>query len=276
MIDWKRFAQRTSDFGPIRFVRDAAFRHRFANSTGMTLYHGFFRSFQEARAHAPRSKPIGYDNPDAANLYDERLARIFPSDYPVMFWLGRAFAEPSPSKNVLDIGGHVGVAYYQFEQYLEYPTDSDWRLGGDGRSGGRHAGPDPGRRARPRHLSFTTDLASVSDVSLLLAAGSLQYIDESLSTMIARYWWGPRHIILNKLPLHSAESFVTLQSIGTAFCPYRIFNRDEFIQSAKGFGYEVVDEWQNADMGCRIGSGSDRDIAAYSGLYFRRAQAIAS
>ncbi len=276
MIDWGPVARWTRDLGPMRLVRDLAFRHRFAKATGMTLYSGVFSTFEEARAHAPRSKPIGYDNPDAANLYEDRLARMFPSDYPVMFWLGRAFAEPSPSKNVLDIGGHVGVAYYQFEKHLEYPNDPSWRWTvADVPAVVARGRTLAAERGRP-HLAFVTDPAAVADIGVLLAAGSLQYIDESLATMMTRHRWKPRHIVLNKLPLQSGESFVTLQSIGLAFCPYRIFNRGDFVGSIERLGYELVDEWQNPDMGCRIGPTSERDIPAYTGLYFRQRRAIES
>jgi putative methyltransferase (TIGR04325 family) len=78
----------------------------------------------------------------------------------------------------------------------------------------------------------------------------------------------PRHVIVNKLPLYDGEPFVTVQSAGTAFHPYQISNRREFVSGMTTLGYRSVDDWMNAEQACRIPFTRDRDIDAYSGYYF--------
>jgi multidrug efflux pump subunit AcrB len=60
-------------------------------------------------------------------------------------------------------------------------------------------------------LEFTSDVARGHGCTIFLAAGSLQYVDESLPAILARIGSLPRHLIINKLPMYDGEAFVTLQ-----------------------------------------------------------------
>jgi hypothetical protein len=66
---------------------DKQFASHVEGGFGGNLYRGVFQTFAEAQASAPQGKPLGYDNPAAADLYLERTRRIYPSDYPVVYWL---------------------------------------------------------------------------------------------------------------------------------------------------------------------------------------------
>ena len=70
----------------LEHFRRRRFERRFAihveGGFGGNLYRGVFPSFEAAQASAPPGKPIGYDNPTAAALYEERTRRVYPSDYP--------------------------------------------------------------------------------------------------------------------------------------------------------------------------------------------------
>ena len=91
-------------------------QRRFARETPETnLYRGIFPTFAQAQASAPHTRPVGYDNAGAADLYRERTRRVYPSDYPAMFWLDRLFQEGATS--VFDIGGHIGIGYYAYQRY---------------------------------------------------------------------------------------------------------------------------------------------------------------
>jgi len=54
------------------------------------------------------------------------------------------------------------------------------------------------------------------------------------------------------LPLHNSLSTITLQSIGTSFCPYYIRKEDDFIQGLASIGYELIDLWINEEKKCNI------------------------
>ena len=79
----------------------------------------------------------------------------------------------------------------------------------------------------------------------------------------------PKHLVLNRLPLHSRFECVTLQNIGWSVSPYRIFQRDRFIGELEALGYVVVDAWAVNDLY------PEHSVASYSGLYLRSAESKA-
>ena len=79
--------------GRQRLLRPLLERHyeaRFAANEDQNLFRGVFDSFEAARASAPASRPVGYDNPAPAKMYRDRFTRVFTNDYPMMMWLERA------------------------------------------------------------------------------------------------------------------------------------------------------------------------------------------
>src|SRR3546814_12163657 len=86
------------------------------------------------------------------------MQRIRVSDYPLVFWLGRLIADGQ--RSVFDLGGHIGVSYYGFRKYTDYPPDLSWTihdLPSEMAAGRRwaqgheperqHPSPDPGQHA---------------------------------------------------------------------------------------------------------------------------------
>jgi putative methyltransferase (TIGR04325 family) len=249
----------------VRVLREARFDRAFARAHGMNLFRGVYTSFAEAEASAPATKPIGYDHPAPAAMYDERMSRVHPADYPVLFWLGSIMTS---TRRVFDFGGHVGIAHYAFERYLGYPEDLVWTVLDVAAvvERGRRLAAESARKG----LVFTSDIAEASGADVFLAAGSLQYVREPLDAMLTGLQELPRHVVINKTPLYDGESFVTLQSIGTAFCPYAIFNRVAFIERVCALGYELVDSWENVELSCSVALRRDKIVPRYTGLYFRR------
>jgi putative methyltransferase (TIGR04325 family) len=241
---------------------------RFEKNRGSNLFRGVFSTFEEARRSAPAALPLGYDNPASASMYEERLSRTFPSDYPVMFWLQKLFA--TGCTRVFDLGGHVGVSYYSFLPYLDHPPTLQWSI---------HDVPAVVARGRQlamerdphRRLSFSNGFEEVDGADVLISLGALQYLPETLPERLARVERLPRHIILNLLPLHEQRSYFTLQSIGTAFCPYRISSAPEFVASFEKLGYSMVDRWENAEKRCEIPFHAGLSLDRYHGFYFRHA-----
>ena len=225
---------------------------------------GVFRTFAEARASAPGIKPLGYDAANAADWYTEKQEGVGLDDYPAVYWMRNAFED---SRSVFEIGGHVGVAYYGFEHVMTYPEGLTWTI--QDVPSIAEAGRQLARQRGRANLHFVSDSTEIDGADVVLAAGSLQYIDSpGLVDMIARFTHRPRHIIINTTPVYDGPAFVTLQNIGTAYCPYRIFNRSELTEGLAAHGYALVASWRK-DRQLRIPDHPDRSLDHYSGFYFR-------
>lgn len=225
-------------------------------------FRGVYESFEAAREASPTGRPLGYDNPEAAAFYRERLGRVYPSDYPVLFWLGRAL----PLERVFDFGGHVGVAYYAYDRYLSMSSVSEWTVCDLPAvcEAGRALATERGIEA----LKFTSDRAGGDGVDLFFASGSLQYLEIGLPDLLRTYRQLPRRLLLNLLPVTDRETFYTVQSIGVAFCPYRIQARSTLLSGLSELGYTLEDSWENAEKSCRIPLHSSRSLDHYEGFLF--------
>lgn len=246
----------------LTYVVDLEYNRRFERWPGS--YRGIFDSFAEARASAPNDK-LGFDHAEAANLYDSRIGKAFPSDYPVLFWLGRLLPELS---SVFDWGGHIGVSYYSYSKYLDFPQHLRWCVGDVPKI--IKAGAEVARTRGASALSFTSDIADADGFDFLLANGSLQYVEKPFSDSLRELQRAPRHVVINKVPLYDGPAFVTLENTVHSYNAYRVGNRAALIESILSQGYTLVDEWRTPDVTCHIPLHRDRSIEAYSGFYFRR------
>lgn len=228
-------------------------------------FRGVYATFAEAEASIPARERIGYDHAALAGLYRHRMEKANQSDYGVLFWM-RGLLEPGSF--VFDFGGHVGVSYHGWRRYLGYPPGTRW-LVYDVPAIVKVGAELAAERESPG-LSFTSDVADARGCDVFFSAGALQYVEEPLPSILGRIGSRPRHILLNKMPLHDGESFVTVQSTGRAFHAYRIYNRAALVQSVVDLGYRVVDDWVNREQSCTIPFTRGRDIEAYSGYYFVR------
>lgn len=229
----------------------------------MNRFRGVYRTFAEAERSIPADQRVGYDHVELVTMYRHRMEKACQSDYGALYWLRGIVA---PDTFIFDFGGHVGVSYYGWKRYIGYPPGMRWLVydvptivrGGIELAGERESAG----------LAFTSVLADGRDCNVFLAAGSLQYVDTSLPAILAATGCRPKHLIVNKVPLYDGETFVTVQSTGRAFHPYRIFNRDEFVGGITALGYRAVDDWVNREQHCEIPFARGRDIDAYSGYYF--------
>jgi putative methyltransferase (TIGR04325 family) len=248
---------------PMRIVRAIQWRlleRRQPNNA----YRGVYASFADAERNAPPIKPLGYDAAESTTWYLDRLSGVQFADYPAVYWLREAFAD---SQVMLEIGGHVGVAYYGFERILKYPADLSWTIL-DVPSVVK-SGEALARERQRQNLRFITDLAAAPPAGILLAAGSLQYLEHTtLAPIIEKLPARPRHIIVNVTPVYEGPSFVTLQNIATAYCPYRVFNRADFVGALEKLGYQLVDTWP-VPRPFTIPGHPDRAFETFSGFYFK-------
>lgn len=257
--------QRVAHLPLVRQAGALYYERQFVRWPG--AFRGVFSSFDEAARSAPGGSRVGYDFDELGELYNERLFRIYPADYPILYWLTRIV---SPGTRVFDFGGHVGLAFYGFERYLDFPEDFTWTT---------YDVPkviDAGRRLALKHprsaLRFSTDLKDVLGHDVFHASGALQYIEKPFAQQLMELGARPKHLLLNKLPLHEGASFVTLQNTMHSYNPYAVFNRKTFIASVLALGYELRDSWLDLERSCRVPFHPAHQVPAYEGLYFRLAE----
>lgn len=251
---------------PVRSLLRQRGERQFLSKWGEGYHHGSFSSFAEARAWLPKTKEFSF--PDFVNEYiDERSHRIYPFDYPVLFWLRQAFDEGATS--VLDIGGSIGNQYYAYGKYLSYPTQLTWQV---------HelpafikVGQDLALKRKAPQLSFSDQLDPdqlVADV--WIAAGAVEFIETlALDQLLAKACKRPRHVFLSKLPLYDGPPYVSTQNIGNgSFVPHHVFNRQQFIAAIEKAGYRLADSWAVPDRRFVVPGQPENCFDEYSGLYF--------
>lgn len=243
------------------------YARKFAMASNANLFFGVYPDFVTAIGEAPASKPLGYDNaaPASAEMYRFRMQAIAPCDYPVAFWLNRLM---EPGQRLLDFGGHIGVLYYALGKYLTFPDAFEWQIY-DVPAVLKEAKRFAKDNDRAGMLSFCEDLETADPAEWVLFSGSLQYLDQPLSWIIRQLPARPRYILINMLPVHPQKSFVTLQNISTAFCPYRIYSASEILEEVVKLDGEVVDQWQNADKACPIPYHPEHSLDYYRGMLIR-------
>jgi putative methyltransferase (TIGR04325 family) len=228
-------------------------------------FRGVYASFDEAERAAPRNKPLGFATKDYGKEFADRHFRIFSFDYPVLFWLAPLLRDPI---RLFDYGGHCGTHFYAYGQYVDYSPGLQWvvcDLPEITRVGAQIA-----EERNKKQLTFTNRFEDANDVDVLLAAGSLQYVESpSFATSLSRLKSRPRHILINKVSLHEGPAFVTLQNGGIAYHPMHVFNRKEFVDSISAVGYELRDDWAVPSHSGRIPFHPEASFPAHSGLYFR-------
>ncbi len=226
---------------------------------------GVFESFAEARAAIPPHQTQGFDSTPAAEMYDDRLDRIFPYDYPLLFWLRPLL---KPGGRIFDVGGHIGIAFYGYSKYLEFPQGLEW-LVCDVPAITMRGEALAKQRAVDRSLCFTNDLTRGDGCDIFVTAGAIQYVEApTLGQMLKSMRTLPTHVLINKVPVHPQHGFVTLENIGTGYAPFYVFRRDSLLQEMNGIGYDLKDSWTNPDRRLHIPFHPDHCLKEYSGFYF--------
>ncbi|RYZ72956.1 MAG: methyltransferase, TIGR04325 family [Lysobacteraceae bacterium] len=236
------------------------------------LYYGVFASYREAQdaaeALASDAIPSSYDVEQAPLMYLGQLQQLRACDYPALHWVDHVMR--SGGRKVLDLGGHIGVAYYGFKRYLPFPQDLDWCV--HDLSHVREAGARLAeRRGEARNLRFTGKAEDADGVDLLISTGALQYLPYSLPDLLSMLERRPRHVIFNLTPLHLQLSFFTLQNLGIAICPYRIGSLPRLVGAMADLGYQLRDQWELADRHVHIPFHEECNVQAYQGGYFELA-----
>lgn len=238
---------------------------RFSTRDNANLNRGVYATYSAAAAAVPPDKPVGYDHDAPALMYEDRVAAPGPSDYPVLLWLDKLVPE---HRSLFDLGGHVGVSYYASRPYVPLPDGFTWVVC-----------DVPAVVARGRYLAaargvtdlrFTDQPSECVEHGLLLASGSLQYLERSLAEILKDADAHPTHLIVNLTPYQDDEGFWTVQNIGTAYCPYHVQSRRRFVADLERLGYRVLDRWRNPDKQCVIVGDPEHSVFGYDGFVFEK------
>jgi putative methyltransferase (TIGR04325 family) len=229
------------------------------------LFRGLYPDFVAAANAIPKNCAVGYDNSTSATRVAH--ARHFRSsyDYPILFWLARILR---PHSVIFDWGGNVGNSYYAFNRYLSYPDGLKWVI--NDVPAVLALGRQIAAEEEITGLLFTTAFDELTNADVLLSAGALQFIEDPFAILRLAVSL-PVHVLLNKIPVYDLPHMVTIQNMGTSFCPYHLFNRTEIVQGFEDFGYQMVDTWQNPSLSCFIPFYPEYSITTFSGFYFRNA-----
>ncbi len=230
-------------------------------------FRGVYDSWAAAQRAIPAGQRVGYNHAEAVSMYTKYLEKIRPSDYAALFWMKSVIEE---SSSVFDLGGNIGLAYYAFRRYLNYPSNLRWTVCDLPEI--VQAGRDLARERNVTGLAFTEDFCDAEGADILLTTGTLQYMQTPLSEILSPLGSKPKHLLVNRTPLYEGDTFHTVQYLPPMSLIYRVFNREVFIDSILALGYELVDSWDIAEPSCGrcvIPFHPDRAIHAYTGLYFK-------
>ena len=253
-------------FAPLREWHRFEYQEHFGQTTfrPARMFSGVYPSVDEALSAMPKHARVGYDHEDMADRHTSEGQQVWPSDYPVLFWLKSLLRDDSV---VFDLGGSTGISYYAFDKYLGYPQGLSWTVCEVPAVVRR--GEEIAKERGECRLQFTTRFEDANDADVCLVSGALQFFETPLHVSLAQLIAKPRHLLINRTPFCPTPSFVTLHNLGPSICVYRILNFQEFVGNLVSIGYSLVDRWKNAEFSCYIPFHPDRAIEAYEGMYFR-------
>lgn len=257
-------------------ARQWLYARRFRAGSFHCGYNGTYESFEAAARMLPPGM-AGFDHDAMADIdhyttADGGFEAMPATEYPALFWLRQAMDGGAGS--LFDLGGYVGHAFRQYDRYLGFPGAFRWTVFDLPHI--TAAGQRLAARDGLAGLGFTNSLEALGGADILLAAGSLQYFRENyLQDALFGLERRPRHVIVQRTPLHSGGSFATIQSVvtrngGVSFCPYMVADRERFIAGLTALGYHLVDEWEKP-RSLDVPFHPECHVDNYSGLYFRLA-----
>jgi putative methyltransferase (TIGR04325 family) len=167
-------------------------------------------------------------------------------------------------RTVFDVGGSTGIKYQAFRDHLAAWPDLRWTVQDVPAMvarGRELASQDPSLG----NLAFTDRFTDAGGVDVLYASGVLQYLPAALGDLLSDVSPLPKRIVINTAAIHPASDFFTVNSIGTAFCPYRVQTQATLIRGLSRLGYKLRETWANPDKLLTIPGDSQHSLKEYSG-----------
>ena len=221
---------------------------------------GVFPTYAAAKAYAPAKFNQSFNAPNLEDFEeaiperDQNTIRILSGIFPKV-------------KNLFDLGGNVGMCFYQYRARITYPHDFQWTVcdvpfvNEKGRA--------LAAKRNETQLAFTDDRAAAEGADIYLTNGALQYLAESLADILAPLKNKPPHVLINRVPLSETRAFFTLQHMGYSVVPYHIAHLQEFVAGLESLGYRLNEQWEN-DRFCDILLRPDIEVKHYYGFHFVR------
>jgi putative methyltransferase (TIGR04325 family) len=122
-------------------------------------------------------------------------------------------------------------------------------------------------------LSFTTNRQDANGSLVYLTNGTLQYIETGLAEMLSELAEKPPHVLVNRVPVYSGETYYTVQYGAFSYSPYKVMNAEQLINSMEHLGYRKIDQW-SLPRKLRIPFRSAHFVADYQGFYFALSPAL--
>lgn len=253
---------RLSSKAPLHWVAQRQARQAFLKNRSRNLFLGVHASWDEAVAAARMHGTAGYDNTASAAMYDSRI-RMDAHDYPSLYWLTRSLQDGM--KGVFDVGGAIGIKFLAFSEPLRPFQDLIWRVC-DVPAMVAHGRELATARGDGTRLEFTDQFAQGEGLDILFASGVLQYLPYTLGEALARFRRLPRRIVINTAAIHPEHDFFTVNSIGTAYCPYRVQTQAALVRGLNSLGYRIRDNWINPGKLLTIPCLPEYSLQHYSGF----------
>src|SRR5256885_12079055 len=202
--------------GRVPLVEKAYARGVLRRTDHAGLFTGVYDSYAAAEREIPASRKRGWDNEESASIWLFQIDHMQPTAYAPFFWLSKLL---QPGTTLVDYGGSIGLSYYGYVKRRELPAGARWLI-----VELPHlvtVGTKVAQRQKAEQLEFATELGSAPRCDILFSAGALQYMEHSVPGLLEKMAALPKHILLNKVPLHRERRYWTLQNFGTAVSPYR-------------------------------------------------------
>lgn len=247
-------------------------------SRRMNLMYGVFDSRGEAEAFVAGFGKAGWDDEALAKVLTEgsepTAAEQPPkvlqtSQFAVMLWLTKLLR---PHGTVTDLGGAGGGFYELCARYGLLDPLRRWHVVDM---------PEVVKRGDERHaalksskISFGTDLEAAPPADILLALGCLQYMPDPLGErgpgIVEAVGSSCEAILINKVPLIDGDDVWTAQNYVSAASPYRLFNRQKFLDYFERRGYRQLDRWVVPELTVEIPFHPERAMTELEGFCFMR------
>lgn len=252
-------------YAPVARIVEREQRARFVANRDRNLFLGVYDSWDEAAAAAAGYGTAGYDNAPSAQLYDHRL-RIDAHDYPALYWIRRS--RDDGLHRVVDLGGAIGIKFIAFREALAPWPQLVWTVH-DVPAMLEHGAALAAERGDAARLRFERDFDALDGAcDLLYASGVLQYLPRTLPQMLDGWRERPRRIVVNTAAIHPEREYYTVNSLGTAFCPYRVQTQARLVAGLRALGYRLREAWVNPGKALEIPHRPEFSLDSYGGYCF--------
>jgi putative methyltransferase (TIGR04325 family) len=210
-------------------------------------YRGLFSSRAAAQAAIPGDTAKEYDviNKGKARHEAEEKQRLETwfhlEDYALLFWLSRLLDQRSA---VLELGGSVGHFFYSIQRHGICGREIRWTIAELPEA--VKLGAAIAQERDERRLAFidSSRLADVEPADIFVTAGTLQYMEAPLWTILSGLTQRPTHVLVHNLPVHEHRGYWTLQQLPVCEVPYRVYSHAELVDQMTSLGYRQVDTWK--------------------------------